>query len=181
MALLTSAGSVQAQDWGLPENLEMGITLELLPDARCHVTVNIETQFESEGWGDPLITSGSASLDITSPSYGELKFDGSASVTFSEEGVAKVPEEFSMMSAEMINSLIVLEGIEGQTLSELLSELLATFSADGIELPPELEDIVLEELSCTNFSWSDPTLQVGASTPFRGAYSKTSNCSVNYQ
>lgn len=173
-ALLTSAVGVQAQlpDFELPENLEMNITLELLPDARCHVTVNIETQFESEGWGDPIITSASAILKISSPSYGQLKFDASGSVTLSPDLAAEMPPEISMMSAEMLNAYIEIAGIEGQTLSNILSGLLAMIpDTEGIEIPtlPELEDIVLEELRCTKFSWSDPTLEAGLSTTLSGS------------
>ena len=174
MALLTSAVSVQAQipDFEPPENADIDITLQLLPDARCHVTVGIETQFEMEGWGDPLITNGSASLEVDSPSFGKLKFDISGSVTFSETGLAEMSEEISMlttMNVDMINSLIALEGIEGQSLSEILSEIWVMIpGAEEIEMPPEMEDIVIEELRCTKFSWSEPTLEAGLTTTLSG-------------
>jgi len=54
-ALLISTTCVKAQQ--LPElpsaeDMDVDITLELLPDARCHATVEIEAQFEMEGWED---------------------------------------------------------------------------------------------------------------------------------
>lgn len=174
MALLTSAVSVHAQlpDFEPPENADIKITLELLPDARCHVTVSIETQFEMEGWGDPPITSGSVSLGVSSPRSGQLKLDVNGGVTFSETGLAEIPDEMRMMltmNADMINSLIALEGIEGQSLSEILSEMWIMIPEAGeIEMPPEMEDIVIEELRCTKFSWSEPTLEAGLTTTLSG-------------
>lgn len=151
----------------------MDITLELKPDARCYVTVSIETQFEMEGgWGDPLITNGSASLEVDSPSFGELEFDANGSVTFSETGLAEMSEEidtFAGMNAEIINVSIALLGIEGQSLSDILSEMWTMIpGAEEIEIPPEMENIVIEELSCTKFSWSEPTLEAGLTTTLSG-------------
>ncbi len=50
----------------------------------------------------------------------------------------------SMIDAEMIDNLLSV--IEGQSLSDLLSGVLPT--------APE-EDIVIEELRCTKFSWRE--------------------------
>jgi len=170
IALSTSVVGVQAQmpEFGPQENANVDITLELLPDARCHVTVNIEARFEMEGWGDLPITSGSLSLDVSSPSSGRLKLDVSGSATLSEAEVAEIPEEITMMNAEMINSYIALSGIEGGSISEALSELWTMIpGAEEIELP-EMEDIVIESIRCTKFSWREPTLGAGLTTTLSG-------------
>ncbi|TKJ26296.1 MAG: hypothetical protein CEE41_02355 [Hadesarchaea archaeon B3_Hades] len=172
-ALLISTTCVKAQE--LPElqsieNMDVDITLELLPDARCHVTVGVEAQFEMEGWGDLPITNGSAGLEISSPNSGQLKFDVSGSVTFSESGLGVIPEEIIIMNAEMINGLIVLAGIEGQSLSEILPGFLTMIPGAGeIEMPPEMEDIVIEDLRCTKLSWSEPTIEAGLTTTLSGS------------
>ena len=137
------------------DDTNLDITLELLPDARCHVTASAETQFEGMGWGELPITSGSLELDISSPSSGQLKLDLDASATLSESELAVI---ISMIDAEMIDNL--LSGIEGQSLSELLSGILPT--------APE-EDIVIEELRCTKFSWNEPTIEAGLTTTLSGS------------
>lgn len=170
MALLISTTCVEAQQLpeiqsteetdeqipGLPsiENMDLDITLELLPDARCHVTANAETQLESMGWGELPITSGSVELEISSPSSGKLKLDVDASATLSGSELAVI---ISMIDAEMIDNLLSV--IEGQSLSDLLSGVLPTV--------PE-EDIVIEELRCTKFSWREPTIEVGLTTTLSG-------------
>ena len=172
-ALLISTTCVKAQelpDLSSIENMDVDITLELLPDARCHVTVGVEAQFEMEGWGDLPITNGSAGLEISSPNSGQLKFDMSGSVTFSESGVAEIPEEISAMNAEMINGLIVLAGIEGQSLSEILPGFWTMIpGAEEIEMPPEMEDIVIEDLRCTKLSWRELTIEAGLTTTLSGS------------
>ena len=171
MALLISTTCVKAQQQpevqsteetyeqlpGLPsiENMDVDITLELLPDARCHVTVSAETQLESMGLSELPITSGSVELEISSPSSGHLKLDVDASATLSE---SELDEIISLMNAETINNL--LSGIEGQSLSELLSTIWTTV--------PE-EDIIIEELRCTKFSWNEPTIEVGLTTTLSGS------------
>lgn len=171
MVLLISTTCVEAQQLpevqsteetdeqppGLPsiENMDLDITLELLPDARCHVTASAETQLESIGWGELPITSGSVELEISSPSPGQLKLDVDASATLSE---SELDEIISMIDAEMIDNLI--SGIEGQSLSDLLSGVLPT--------APE-EDIVIGELRCTKFSWREPTIEVGLTTTLSGS------------
>lgn len=176
MVLLISTTCVEAQQLpevqsteetdeqppGLPsiENMDLDITLEPLPDARCHVTASAETQLESIGWGELPITSGSVELEISSPSPGQLKLDVDASATLSESLLAEIPDEISTMDTEMINSFIELSGIEGQSLSELLSAVLPT--------APE-EDIVIGELRCIKFSWNEPTIEAGLTTTLSGS------------
>ncbi len=171
MVLLISTTCVEAQQLpeiqsteetdeqipGLPsiENMDLDITLELLPDARCHVTASAETQFEGMGLSELPITSGSVELEIYSPSSGQLKLDVDASATLSE---SELDEIISMIDAEVIDNL--LSGIEGQSLSDLLSGVLPT--------APE-EDIVIEELRCTKFSWNEPTIEVGLTTTLSGS------------
>jgi hypothetical protein len=162
MALLISTACVKAQQ--LPElpsieDMDLDITLELLPDARCHVTASAETQFEGMEWSELPITSGSVELEISSPNSGQLKLDVDASATLSGSLLAEIPDEISTMNVEMINDLIEFLGVEGQSLSELLSGVLP--------MAPE-DDIVIEELRCTKFSWNEPTIEAGLTTTLSG-------------
>jgi len=172
-ALLISTTCVRAQELlEIPsiEDMDVDITLELLSDARCHVTVGVEAQFEMEEWGDLPITNGSAGLEISSPSSGALEFDISGSVTLAGSGLAMIPEEISMMNAEMINSLIALAEIEGQSLSEILPVIWTIIPEAGeIEMLQEMEDIVIEDLRCTKFSWRTPKLEAGLTTTISGS------------
>lgn len=173
-ALLISTTGVKAQE--LPElpsieNMDVDITLELLPDARCRVTVGVEAQFEME---ELPLTSGNLSLRVSSPSSEQLKLDVTGSVTLTEAGLDVLPEEvrttLMIMNADMINDLIAPSGIEGQSLSEILSEMLPLVpGAEEIEIPPEMEDIVIEDLRCTKLSWSEPTIEVGLTTTLSGS------------
>ena len=172
--LLISTTCVKAQE--LPElpsieDMDVDITLELLPDARCHVTVWVEAQFEME---ELPVTGGNLSLRVSSPSSERLKFDVTGSVTFTEAGLDMLPEEvrttLMMMNAGMINNLIALVGIEGQSLSEILSEMGPLVpGVEEIEMPPEMEDIVIEDLRCTKLSWREPTIEAGLTTTLSGS------------
>jgi len=159
---IQSTEEIDEQPPELPsiDDMDLDITLELLPDARCHVTASAETQLEGMGWGALPITSGSLELDISSPSSGRLKLDLDASATLSESLLDQIPAEISTMNVEMINDLIELTGIEGQSLSDLLSGVLPT--------TPE-EDIIIEELRCTKFSWNEPTIEAGLTTTLSGS------------
>jgi len=172
-ALLISTTFVKAQE--LPElpsieDMDVDITLELLPDARCRVTVDIVAQFEME---ELPLTGGNLSLGVSSPSSERLKFDVTGSVTFTEAGLDMLTDEvrtiLMIMNADMINDF-ALSGIEGQSLSEILSEMGPLVpGVEEIEMPPEMEDIVIEDLRCTKLSWSEPTIEAGLTTTLSGS------------
>lgn len=172
-ALLISTTCVKAQE--LPElpsieDMDVDITLELLPDARCRVTVDIVAQFEME---ELPLTGGNLSLGVSSPNSERLKFDVTGSVTFTEAGLDMLTDEvrtiLMIMNADMINDF-ALSGIEGQSLSEILSEMGPLVpGVEEIEMPPEMEDIVIEDLRCTKLSWSEPTIEAGLTTTLSGS------------
>ncbi|MFQ6129261.1 MAG: hypothetical protein ACE5OT_00420 [Candidatus Hadarchaeaceae archaeon] len=172
--LLISMTGVKAQGLlELPsiENMDVDIALELLPDARSHVTIDIVAQFEME---ELLITDGNLSLRVSSPNSEQLKFDVTGSVTLTEAGLGELPEEartmLTMMNADMINDLIARSGIEGQSLSEFLPGFLTMVpGAEEIEMPPEMEDIVIKDLRCTKLSWGEPTIEAGLTTTLSGS------------
>ncbi len=148
---------------GLPsiENMDVDITLELLPDARCHVTVSAEAQFEM---GEFPITSGSLNLRVSSPSLKQIKFDVTGNVTITEASLDMLPDEISvmlsMMNVDMINDSIASLEIEGKYLYEILG---------AVELPPEAADIKIEEIRCTKLSWREPTIEAGLTTTLSGS------------
>ncbi len=176
VVLMISTASVKAQQLpeiqsteetdgqlpGLPsfDNMDVDISLELLPDARCHVMASAETQLENMGLGELPITSGSLGLNISSPSSGRLKLDVDASATLSGSLLAQITDYINTVNAEMINSFIGSYGLEGQSLSELLSGIVPTTTE---------ENIVIEELRCTKFSWNEPTIEVGLTTTLSGS------------
>jgi len=169
-ALLTSATCVKAQQ--LPkiqsiEDMDVDITLELLPDARAHITVDIEAQLKME---ELPITGGSLGLRVSSPSSEQLKFDVTGSLTLIQAGLDELPEEtrtiLTAINADNINDFIAHSGIEGKSLSEVLSGILET---EGAELPPEAADIKIEEIKCTEFSWKEPTIEAGLTTTLSGS------------
>jgi len=173
-ALLISTTFVKAQE--LPElpsieDMDVDITLELLPDARCRVTVDIVAQFEME---ELPLTGGNLSLRVSSPSSEQLKFDVTGSVTLTEAGLDVFPAEvrttLMTMNTDMINGLIALSGIDGQSLSEILSEMGPMVpGVEEIEIPREMEDIVIEDLRCTKLSWNEPTIEAGLTTTLSGS------------
>lgn len=170
-ALLISTTCVKAQE--LPElpsieDMDLDITLELLPDARCHVTVGVEAQLEMEGLP---ITDGSLSLTVSSPSSEQLKFDVTGSLTLTQAGLDEFLSEeirtmLIMINANMINDFIATFGIEGKYLSEIISEVPGVGT---VELPPEAADIKVEEIECTEFSWREPTIEAGLTTTLSGS------------
>ena len=92
--------------------MDVDITLELLPDARCRVTVGVEAQFEME---ELPLTGGNLSFRLSSPSSEQLKFDVTGSVTLTEAGLDVLPYEvrttLMIMNADMINDLIALQNL----------------------------------------------------------------------
>lgn len=162
MALLTSAVSVQAQlpNFNPPENADIDITLELLSDARCHVTISAVAQFEMEDLGNIPITNGNVDLEISSPSSGQLTLDVTGSATFTETAL----DEETLMMLAMVNVDLInseLSPVEGKYLSEILGV--------DAELFPMVADIEIESIRCTTFSWSEPTLEAGMTTTLSGS------------
>lgn len=149
------------------ENMDADVTLELLPDARAHITADVVAQLEL---GELPITSGSLSIRVSSPNSEQLKLDVTVSVTFTEAGLDKLPEEvgsmLAVMNVDMINNSIALLGIEGKYLSEILT---GVPRAGAVELPPEAADIKIEDISCTNFSWRELTIEAGLTTTLSGS------------
>jgi hypothetical protein len=70
---------------GPPENARVNITIELLPDARSHVTANADARFKV---GVLPISSGNLSLRISSSGSRQLIFDVRGDATFTEAGVS---------------------------------------------------------------------------------------------
>jgi len=142
------------------------ITIELLPDARCHVTIEAEARFET---GELPIADVNLNLRVSSPSSEKLKFDVTGSVTFTQAGLDILPEDaiamLTTINADVIN-LAVLSGIEGKYFREIFSEILGEGT---IEIPSEIANIRIDEIRCTKFSWSEPTIEAGLTTTLSGS------------
>lgn len=115
------------------------------------------------------ISSGNLSLEVSSPGSRQLTFDLSGNATFTEEGLAELPEEartmLSIINADVINSYIALSGLEGENLSEALSKI----SGIGtVELPPGAAGIKIENIEFNKFSWNDPKIEAGLTTTISG-------------
>jgi hypothetical protein len=141
--------------------------MELLPDARSHVTANAEARFKV---GVLPITSGNLSISVSSSGSSQLKFDVSGDATFTEEGLAELPEEertiLSTINADIINVYIAQFGLEGENLSNALSKIPGI---GPVELPPEAADIKIEKIDFNKFSWKDLEIEAGLTTTISGS------------
>lgn len=110
------------------------------------------------------------SLNVSSPGSGQLTFDASGDATFTEEGLAELPEEertmLSTINANTINAYIALFGIEGENLSDAISKIPGI---SPVELPPEASDIKIEKIEFNKFSWKDLKIEAGLTTTISGS------------
>jgi len=157
----------QIPEIGPPENARVNITIELLPDARSHVTVNAEAQFKV---GVIPITSGNLIIGMSSSGSRQLKFDVSGDATFTEAGLGELPEEartiLPTINADIINAYIAQFGIEGEYLSEAISKIPGI---GPVELPPEAADIKIEKINFNKFSWKDLKIEASLTTTISGS------------
>jgi hypothetical protein len=165
---------------GPPENARVNITVELLPDGRGHVTGTADAQFNV---GVLPITSGNLSLKVSSPGSRQLVFDVSGNATFTEEGLAELPEEartmLSTINADIINNYIALFGLEGENLSEALSLIPGI---ENVELPAKAAGIKIEKIEFTKFSWKDLKIEAGLATTISGTeFENKFNLSLDVQ
>jgi len=141
--------------------------MELLPDARSHVTANAEARFKA---GVLPITSGNLNISVSSSGSRQLKFEVSGDATFTEEGLAELPEEertiLSTINADIINAYIAQFGLEGENLSNALSKIPGL---EPVELPTGAADIKIEKINFNKFSWKDLKIEAGLSTTISGS------------
>jgi len=141
--------------------------MELLPDARSHVTANAEARFKV---GVLPITSGNLIIGMYSSGSRQLKFEVSGDATFTEAGLAELPEEartiLPTINADIINAYIAQFGIEGEYLSEAISKIPGIWP---VELPPEAADIKIEKINFNKFSWKDLKIEAGLTTTISGS------------
>jgi hypothetical protein len=154
--------------------------MELLPDARSHVTASVDAQFKV---GVLPITSGNLSLKVSSPGSRQLMFDVSGDATFTEAGLAELPEEartmLSTINADTINTYIALFGLERENLSEVLSKIPGI---GPVELPPKAAGIKIEKIEFNNFSWKNLKIEAGLTTTISGSeFENKFNLSLDVQ
>lgn len=165
--LITSAVAVEAQ------GPDVDITLEPQSDGRLHFLVEVNQQFEGGFVGAPSgVTGGNVSVDMSSPSVGQLKIDVSGSVTIAEVS-EQIDFYLSLLNVDMINNGIPessfegLKSFEGRNLSDLMS-FINTFGGGVGGLPSGAISLEIVELRCTEFEWNDPELNVGLTTTLSG-------------
>ena len=143
------------------------MSLEIEDNGSCHFTFTIEATVPGGGFESLPITSADVDIEISSPSSGHLEIDLSGSVTFSEDTLSELPPELTTMTPENLN--LMLQPFEGQYISDILDSLLDMMGGEGIELPSEIGNLRLDSVSCTEFSWDGPTLEVGFTTTLSGS------------
>lgn len=165
--LLATSSIVHAQIGELPEipeNMDMDMSLEIEEDGSFQFSCTAEGTAPGEEIEELPITSADVDIEISSPSSGQLEIDLSGSVTFSENTLGELPlENLSTMTAEMLN--LMLQEFEGKPLSEILFG----FTGEEVELPPEIEDLRIDSINFTEFSWDEPTLVVGVTATISGS------------
>ena len=129
------------------------------------------------------ISSGNLSLEVSSPSSSQLTFGLSADATFTEEGLAELPEEartmLSIINADSINSIIALYGIEGENLSDAISKIQGIGT---VELPPRAAGIKIENIEFNKFSWNNSKIEAGLTSTISGIeYENKINLSLDAQ
>jgi hypothetical protein len=162
-----------------PENARVNITMELLPDARNHVTVSVYAQVNV---GVLPITSGNLSINLSSPGDNQVVFDVGGDATFTEEGLAELPEGartmLSTINADTLNNYIALFGLEGENLSNALSSI----PGIGPVEPPQAADIKIEKIGFNKFSWKDLTVEADLTATISGSkFENKFNASLDVQ
>lgn len=165
LLFLASVGCAQAQDGQLtenmlPENMDIHVALELGPDGSFHLTAAVDGRISGEIAQLP-VSSAQVHVEITSPGLGEVKAAFEGTVTISGGVLVGLDQQTRAMldtlTAEMIDNFVVSMQIEGKPLSDILSGL-SGLGEGGTETP-EMENIIIENINCTEFSWTEPTVE----------------------
>lgn len=163
IGLLVLTTCVQAQ----AEDVKIDMTIELKSDGKGHIEISVEAppaEEVMENLAQIPITGASLSIEISSPSSGRLDIKADCSVTLSETMIENLPPEVQLvlyMTPEQIN--LMLDEFEGKYLGDL-----SILGFEVPDLPPELADLKIEDISCTKFSWSEPKLTVAFSLMLSG-------------
>lgn len=182
MLLLVSGLSVQGQ---LGKEQSADITLEFKSNGQLHFNITAQGETDEVGGeyspfgglsGETPFTSLSGSLQVSSPSLGQIDFDAETSVTFTVDQISPQMEMvLNMMTKESINNGIPGTGFEGlssftgKSLSSALSQGEEMGMGAPAELPPKIANLTINELSCTSFSWNKPNLTVGITGSVSGS------------
>lgn len=154
------------------ENMDVNILIEARPDGNCYVKVTAEgaALTIAEDLLDLPLTQGDLDINISSPSPTHLNVRVEVGVTLLGSALRELSPEIrtqlELMNRDMIN--FALSMFQGKYLWEILSAALGTLP-EAKELPPELADLKIKEISCTKFSWSEPTLTAAFTLAISGA------------
>jgi hypothetical protein len=152
--------------------MDVNILIEARPDGNCYVKVTAEgaALTIAEDLLDLPLTQGDLDINISSPSPTHLNVRVEVGVTLLGSALRELSPEIrtqlELMNRDMIN--FALSMFQGKYLWEILSAALGTLP-EAKELPPELADLKIKEISCTKFSWSEPTLTAAFTLAISGA------------
>lgn len=167
VSLGSAALNVPAGQGLTVENLDVGI--EMLPDARCHVTATFEASAEEIDLSNFPVSGANLNLNISRSGVEKITAELRGAIHVTEDAFNTLPQELLKLTAENLNILISVSGIEGRPLSELLGSLGNLGKTPAGEIPEEIGNVVLEDLSVTRFFWQGTTLNFGITCTVHGA------------
>ena len=144
------------------ETTKFDVKMEMLQDARCHITVNAEARMEGFSWSNTPVTGANLKMTVSKSGAEKVTINIEGDATFTEGGFNNLPQEIKRLNAESINLLISTTGIVGKSISELLGKV------GGTAIPEWAESIVIDELSVTRFSWEGRTIKFGVTCTLAG-------------
>jgi hypothetical protein len=145
------------------ETTKFDVKMEMLQDARCHITVNAEARMEGFSWSNTPVTGANLKMTVSKSGAEKVTINIEGDATFTEGGFNNLPQEIKRLNAESINLLISTTGIAGKSISELLGKV------GGTAIPEWAESIVIDELLVTRFSWEGRTIKFGVTCTLAGA------------
>lgn len=165
-SLLVSTTGVLAQSTA--QEADIDVTFDLQSNGRLQYLVEISSESSDKPLPTSGLSEGGVSINISSPSSGELEAEASASLTFDEENLSdQVELALNMLSPDMINNGIPgsgfpgLHSFEGQYLRDISFAPELGLGLEGSDLPPNLSDLKIKELSCVDYEWSKPQFEIG--------------------
>ncbi|MEM2874969.1 MAG: hypothetical protein QW567_02990 [Candidatus Hadarchaeales archaeon] len=146
----------------------INIDMEMLPDARCHITATLDAIMEGRDWSGFPITGAKLDLDISRSGEERVTTNLEGEIRFTETALDTLPQDLLQLNAEAINLMISASGIEGRSLSELLGYFAGGGAGPIGEIPEGMGNIVVEDLSVTRFSWEGTALRFGGTCTLSG-------------
>lgn len=171
VGLLTAASATAQQ------KPSIDITLEPQSDGIMHVTATGTFQEEaSSPMSTQGLSEGSLNISVDSPSSGSLSAELEGNLSFSEV-TDQIDMSLGMLDKDSINNGVPgmdfpgLNSFEGENLTDLMKQTTTPIPTGETDVPPELSDLKIEELNCTNYEWnsSEGQLDISLTGNFSGS------------